>query len=83
MCIHECMCVCVCLCHDGKQIEITQFTYSVVGERKRERERIHYFIALFVNSERECGVFFRSTFVLLLILNKTTTGGQQQIIQDA
>lgn len=30
----------VCLCYDGKQIEITQFTYSVVvEERKREREK--------------------------------------------
>lgn len=43
MCMHEGMCVCVslfvCLCYDGKQIEITQYTYSVVEERKRERER--------------------------------------------
>lgn len=62
ICVYMNACVCVCLCHDGKQIEITQFTYSVVGERKRERERIHYFIALFVNSERECGVFFSFYF---------------------
>lgn len=45
ICICVCMkvCVCVrlfvCLCYDGKQIEITQYTYSVVEGRKREREK--------------------------------------------
>lgn len=58
------MCAFVCVMTVNK-LRSHNYIQCSRREKERERERIHYFIALFVISERECSVvFFRSTFVL-------------------